>query len=95
MARHTLTLDGETIYKCSDCKKSFSPAEDLKRHMLTHSKERPYTYVQCNKPFRLAETPTVEKRPTLAQNVKPHKCTQCYYAADVVSDSVHNVVAMC
>jgi hypothetical protein len=36
---------------CRVCKKSFSKSEHLKRHLRSHTKERPYTCTTCGKSY--------------------------------------------
>ncbi|XP_067008912.1 zinc finger and BTB domain-containing protein 14 isoform X2 [Anabrus simplex] len=40
-----------TEHVCNSCQKVFNQTIDLKRHMLTHTGERPYTCTICNSTF--------------------------------------------
>ena len=54
---------------------SFNQAGDLRRRIVTHSKERAYNCVQCNKSFGVAGS---LKTHMLAQSgVKNHTCSEC------------------
>ena len=39
------------MYICSECKKSFGRAGNLKTHMISHSKDGAYNCVQSHKSF--------------------------------------------
>ncbi|KAN0099851.1 hypothetical protein V8E51_013626 [Hyaloscypha variabilis] len=41
---------------CRVCKKSFSKSEHLKRHLRSHTKERPYTCTTCGKSYSRNDT---------------------------------------
>lgn len=42
-------------HQCNECDKTFTRATHLKRHMTTHSEERPYACSMCDKKFRRAD----------------------------------------
>lgn len=42
-------------HQCNECDKTFTRATHLKRHMTTHSEERPYACNMCDKKFRRAD----------------------------------------
>lgn len=50
------------IYKCHLCGKTFRAETDLKRHLLTHSGERPWSCDQCTKSFVSKSSLMVHKR---------------------------------
>lgn len=42
-------------HQCSECDKTFTRATHLKRHLTTHSEERPFACNMCDKKFRRAD----------------------------------------
>lgn len=46
----SLTTDTSS-YKCRKCTKSFAKSHGLERHMISHSKEKPFECHVCGKPF--------------------------------------------
>ena len=58
------------MHKCSECQKSFGQAGHLKIHMLTHSKERTYACVQCQRSWGGTWSPTVGRKYTTVKNAE-------------------------
>ncbi|XP_017877578.1 zinc finger protein 85-like [Ceratina calcarata] len=48
----TMKVNGESALKCSYCNQKFSFPSVLKRHMRSHTNERPYICDVCNKSFK-------------------------------------------
>ena len=49
-------LSDETKHECSICGKHIVHKENMKRHMQTHSTDRPHKCMVCSKSFKLKET---------------------------------------
>ncbi|KAM3832009.1 PR domain zinc finger protein 5 [Vipera latastei] len=63
------------IVECQECDKKFISANQLKRHMITHSEKRPYTCEVCNKSFKRLDQVTAHK--IIHNEDKPYKCKLC------------------
>ncbi|ETE68945.1 PR domain zinc finger protein 5, partial [Ophiophagus hannah] len=63
------------IVECQECDKKFISANQLKRHMITHSEKRPYTCEVCNKSFKRLDQVTAHK--IIHSEDKPYKCKLC------------------
>jgi len=77
------------IYKCPECLKTFSQSSSLKRHVLTHSAEKPHHCHNCDKSFsdpsnlkRHLETHSGER----ADTGERHLCEHC--AKSFKSDAI-------
>ncbi|XP_060102831.1 PR domain zinc finger protein 5 isoform X4 [Heteronotia binoei] len=63
------------IFECQECDKKFISANQLKRHMITHSEKRPYTCEVCNKSFKRLDQ--VNAHNIIHSEDKPYKCKLC------------------
>ncbi|OCT99904.1 hypothetical protein XELAEV_18005688mg [Xenopus laevis] len=63
------------IYECQDCDKKFISANQLRRHMITHSEKRPYTCEVCCKSFKRLDQVTAHK--IIHSEDKPYQCKLC------------------
>ena len=63
------------LFCCEQCSKSFPTRSRLKRHMITHSGEKPHHCQYCNKSFSRKDTLSshmkVHEKPTKAQQYQP------------------------
>ncbi|KAL2733283.1 zinc finger protein 493-like isoform X1 [Vespula maculifrons] len=62
-------LNGNPTLECSYCKQKFSFPSVLKRHMRSHTNERPYVCKICNKSFK--------QLASAHMNERPYACTIC------------------
>jgi len=62
-------------YTCSVCKKGFRIQAKLKRHMSSHSEERPYTCQDCGGSYRDLEY--LKKHMAIHTKEKNHACVVC------------------
>ncbi|XP_043930933.1 PR domain zinc finger protein 5 isoform X2 [Protopterus annectens] len=62
-------------FDCPECDKKFISANQLKRHMITHSERRPYTCEVCSKSFKRLDQVTAHK--IIHSEDKPYKCKLC------------------
>ncbi|XP_053559578.1 PR domain zinc finger protein 5 [Bombina bombina] len=63
------------IYECQDCDKKLISANQLRRHMITHSEKRPYTCEVCCKSFKRLYQVTAHK--IIHSEDKPYQCKLC------------------
>lgn len=63
------------VHRCDECSKGFSRATHLKRHMMTHSDERPFNCTKCEKSFRRADHLRTHQNSHV--EVKAHRCEHC------------------
>ncbi|XP_040186184.1 PR domain zinc finger protein 5 isoform X1 [Rana temporaria] len=63
------------VYECQDCDKKFISANQLRRHMITHSEKRPYTCEVCCKSFKRLDQVTAHK--IIHSEDKPYQCKLC------------------
>ncbi|XP_038310611.1 PR domain zinc finger protein 5 isoform X11 [Canis lupus familiaris] len=63
------------IFDCQECMKKFISANQLKRHMITHSEKRPYNCEICNKSFKRLDQVGAHK--VIHSEDKPYKCKLC------------------
>ena len=62
-------------YSCTQCTKSLSRDESLKRHLMTHTGEKLYPCTQCTKSFSTDGNLKLHLR--IHTGEKPYPCTQC------------------
>ena len=65
--------------KCKQCDYASSDASNLRRHLKTHSGEKPIRCYQCDFAFSQAEH--LRRHLKTHSGVKPNKCTQCDFAS--------------
>ncbi|XP_036089334.1 PR domain zinc finger protein 5 isoform X2 [Rousettus aegyptiacus] len=63
------------IFDCQECMKKFISANQLKRHMITHSEKRPYHCEICNKSFKRLDQVGAHK--VIHSEDKPYQCKLC------------------
>jgi KRAB domain-containing zinc finger protein len=65
----------KTSEPCQLCFKTFRDASTLKRHLLTHSDERPYKCTECDKAFRRKDH--LQEHVIVHKLVRPFSCQTC------------------
>ncbi|CAL9704080.1 unnamed protein product [Knipowitschia caucasica] len=63
------------VYQCPYCGKVATSAYRLKRHMIVHTGERPFSCSTCGKTF--ARKYSRDEHATIHTGVKPYTCTIC------------------
>ena len=76
LSAHMLTHSTDNfVHVCSICNKAFRLAGRLRKHMLTHSGERPYTCADCGGLFRCSSH--LKTHMLTHTKVKNHVCSVC------------------
>ena len=65
----------EKPFSCSQCAKSFSLSDELRKHLRVHTGEKPYSCSYCNKSFALSGAMKAHLRVHTGE--KPFNCTLC------------------
>ena len=65
----------KTSEPCQICFKTFRDASTLKRHLLTHSDERPYKCTECDKAFRRKDH--LQEHVIVHKLIRPFSCQTC------------------
>jgi uncharacterized Zn-finger protein len=74
----------KTLYPCNVCEKAFSESNELTKHSITHTGERPYPCDVCGKAFYINSSLTSHSR--IHTSEKPHSCSECGKAFYTSSD---------
>uniref|UniRef100_A0A8C0JX57 Zinc finger protein 445 n=1 Tax=Canis lupus dingo TaxID=286419 RepID=A0A8C0JX57_CANLU len=64
-----------TLYKCSDCGRTFSHSSHLACHQRLHTQEKPFHCRVCGKAFRWSSNCVRHEK--IHTGVKPYKCSLC------------------
>ncbi|XP_044597066.1 zinc finger protein 28-like isoform X2 [Cotesia glomerata] len=67
--------DATSKHKCSTCERVFPRSQELKKHILVHTHEKPYCCDICGKKFRTSGCVSRHKR--IHTTEKIHKCNIC------------------
>ena len=76
-------------YECPFCSKILPHAGNMKKHILTHTGEKPYTCNECGKAFSLKSNLT--KHTLIHTGEKPFSCEFCDYSSIFKADVKRHV----
>ena len=68
-------VDDDKIHKCSYCEKAYRRRDQLRRHEMVHTGERPHKCMYCNKGFRT--TDHLKNHVLSHTGERPFKCEIC------------------
>ena len=74
-----------TSHQCKCCGKVFSRPANLRRHMLTHTEEKPHECSECHKMFSILSN--LQRHMLTHTGEKPHECSECHSKRNNVQPS--------
>ncbi|KYO28673.1 hypothetical protein Y1Q_0000834 [Alligator mississippiensis] len=72
---HQVTHAGEQLYRCAECKKSFTKWDHLQSHVCVHAGEKLFSCQQCGESF--AKSSMLVQHLHVHTGEKPFSCAQC------------------
>jgi len=80
----TTQKDGEKLFPCAYCGKTFNLKWSRKMHERTHWDVKPYKCSYCD--YRTITKKALQRHEMIHTGVKPFSCSQCYYQCHTSSD---------
>ncbi|KAF2903204.1 hypothetical protein ILUMI_02984 [Ignelater luminosus] len=74
LAKHQLSHNGNSPFKCEHCKKTFSSKFKLVRHVLIHSDRKPFSCSVCERTFH--------RKDHLKNHIKVHSPSKKHYVCE-------------
>lgn len=75
LAEYQRIHNGEKLYECKECRKTFIRRSTLSQHLRIHTGEKPYKCKECEKTFRLLSQLTQHQ--SIHTGEKPYDCKEC------------------
>jgi len=69
------SVDDDKRFYCSHCSKTYACANSLRRHVLSHTGERPFSCTTCSKTF--SQACNLKRHMLIHTGEKPYACSHC------------------
>ncbi|XP_055266833.1 zinc finger protein 14 homolog isoform X4 [Moschus berezovskii] len=84
LAEYQRVHNGEKLYECKECRKTFIRRSTLSQHLRIHTGEKPYKCKECGQAFR--QRAHLIRHHKLHTGEKPYECKECGKAFTVLQE---------